>query len=111
MIKKKQKEYYRSLQISDKKGNSTTFIGFMLLTIKEAMADFIRDVRPGPQNTESRLSLAKQHFGKAFFTRKDYMQFHKIISSATASRDLLSGIKNKLLQKSGHKALTRYKFK
>ncbi len=111
MIKKKQKEYYRALQLSDRKGNSTAFIEFMLITIKDAMEDFIKNARPGPQNSKTRLSLAKQNFGKQFFSRKDYIQFHKIISSATASRDLLFGAKNKILQKSGHKALTRYRFK
>ena len=111
MIKRKQKKYYRALQLSDKKGNSSPFIEFMLITIKEAMEDFIKDARPEPQNSETRLSLAKQNFTRQFFSRKDYILFHKTISSATASRDLLSGVKNRILQKSGHKALTRYRFK
>ena len=57
-----------------------------------------KDTRPSPQTCKTRLTSAQQYFGKTFFSRKEYMQFHKDISSATASRDLLFGIKNKILR-------------
>ncbi len=110
LIKRKQKDYYHALEASDKKGASTFFIEFMLAIIREAMEEFIKDIRPSPQTHKTRLASAQQHFSKTFFSRKEYIQFHKNISSATASRDLSFGIKNKILQKSGQKALTRYKF-
>ncbi len=110
LIKKNKQAYYRALAASDKNGDSTVFIEFMLAIIKEAMAEFIKDIRVVTQTLETRLLSAAGHFGKAIFSRKEYMQFHKDIASATASRDLLAGIKNKMLQKSGRLALTRYKF-
>jgi Fic family protein len=110
MVKIKQKEYYRALALSDKKGNSTPFIEFMLKTILQCLEEFIKDIRLSPQNSQTRLSFAQEHFSKSFFSRKDYMLLHKTISSATASRDLSFGVKNKLLKKSGQKALTMYQF-
>lgn len=111
LIKRKQEAYYHALKVSDKKGASTFFIKFMLTIIQEAMEEFVKDTRPLPQTYKTRLTSAQQHFSKTFFSRKEYMQFHKNISSATASRDLLFGTKGKILQKSGQKALTLYKFK
>ncbi|MNY32075.1 hypothetical protein D3C86_1662680 [compost metagenome] len=42
------------------------------------------------------------------FTRKDYMQVFKEISSATASRDLKTGVDSNYFQKSGDKKNTLY---
>jgi predicted HTH transcriptional regulator len=42
------------------------------------------------------------------FTRKDYMNVFKDISSATASRDLLLGVKLKWIVKFGTKNKTSY---
>ncbi|MFH2084989.1 MAG: Fic family protein, partial [Candidatus Omnitrophota bacterium] len=110
LIKDKQKEYYEALSTSDQKGESTVFIEFMLMIIKDAIEEFVKEIRTAPQTCKTRLASAVQHFAKVFFSRKEYMQFHKDISSATASRDLLFGIKNKILKKSGCASLTRYKF-
>jgi predicted HTH transcriptional regulator len=50
-------------------------------------------------------------YGKIEFSGKEYMNLFKEISSATASRDLKSGVENGLLIKSGDKKLTIYKVK
>ncbi|RMH64552.1 MAG: Fic family protein, partial [Calditrichaeota bacterium] len=42
------------------------------------------------------------------FTRKDYMNIFKDISTATASRDLKKGIELKLFKKEGKKNKTKY---
>ena len=42
------------------------------------------------------------------FSRKDYMNVFKDISSATASRDLKKGVELKLLKKSGEQNKTVY---
>ena len=42
------------------------------------------------------------------FQRKDYMQIHSSISTATASRDLKVGVRNGLFKKEGDKRLTTY---
>lgn len=45
---------------------------------------------------------------KIEFTRKDYMDVFKDISSATASRDLKNGVKINLFVKIGEKNKTKY---
>jgi len=111
IVKNKQKQYYRALAQSDKTGSSTKFIEFMLQAIYLATQTFFKDFRSSPQTAKSRIMLARDHFKKQTFSRKDYLSFHKNISSATASRDLLYGAKHKLLKKSGQKALTKYSTK
>ncbi len=44
------------------------------------------------------------------FTRKEYCQLFKTISSATASRDLKRGVSEGNLKKYGEKNQTQYKF-
>ncbi len=46
--------------------------------------------------------------GKAAFTRKDYMNVFKDISSATASRDLKKGVELNLFHNTGNKNRTVY---
>ena len=47
--------------------------------------------------------------GKKEFTRKDYMNVFKNISSSTASRDLAKGVERKILSKIGIMNKTVYK--
>ena len=46
---------------------------------------------------------------KSEFSRKDYMDIFKDISSATASRDLKNGVKMNLFEKIGELNKTKYK--
>lgn len=110
LIKEKQKSYYKVLEECDSCGDSTAFIEFLLNLILISLKELKMDVTVENQTAESRLELAKKQFGKTNFSRKTYMLFHKTISSATASRDLKSGIDLKLLLKQGEKARTEYKF-
>ena len=110
IIREKQKEYYKVLAQADKAGDSTRFIEFMLKVIFQAAREFLANVKPQTETAKTRLKLAGDHFQKNPFSRKDYLAFHKNISTATASRDLLFGVKRKILQKSGSKALTIYQF-
>ena len=50
-------------------------------------------------------------FQNQTFTRKDYLNIFKKISSATASRDLKFAVENKLITKEGDKRTTVYKKK
>lgn len=109
-IKKKQREYYTVLAQADKAGESTCFIEFMLKIILLSIQEFLATARPQPLTAKGRLELAQKHFQKKRFFRKDYLRLHKNISSATASRDLLLGVKQKFLIKTGLKALTSYQF-
>lgn len=110
LIQEKQKEYYSVLEACDANGQSTFFIEFLLTLIKSAIDDFTRHISVKPQTPHSRLAFAKTRFSDNAFSRKEYMSLHKLISSATASRDLKFGIENHILLKKGERALTKYRF-
>lgn len=107
LISKSQEEYYRVLSLCDKLGNSTKFIEYMLSVVNETLADLIGNAHSVSMSQVDRL----EHFcslKKESFTRKDYMQVFKHLSTASASRDLKSGIEKNLFSKSGDKRLSIY---
>lgn len=110
LIKQRQEEYYSKLSESDKKGNSTPFIEFMLGIILNALEELLQS-----QNkilrTEDRIALFKEKIGQNKFNRKDYLQNFKNISAPTASRDLKWAVEQGILNKSGEMRLTEYLFK
>ena len=111
LIEKNQKQYYASLEKSDKVGESTLFVEFMLDIINEALKEMSSDLIGATDSYQSRIQYAKQYFIKKFFTRKDYIKLFKNISSATASRDLKYGVLKNKLRKYGERNQSRYKFK
>lgn len=111
VIRDDQKGYYSALEKADKSGESTLFIEFCLEAILKSLTGFLDQLKPGPLTVESRLEKAGSKFSKNWFSRKEYINFFKTISSATASRDLLFGVDSKILEKRGDKALTEYRFK
>ncbi len=111
LIKTRQKQYYEALESSDKSGHSTTFIEFSLLAIRDALDDFASKIKIEPVTPDSRLKSAQDFFGKRDFSRKDYLGFFKGLSTASASRDLTLGVREKILSRSGSKATTRYRYK
>lgn len=110
LIKEHQQDYYSALSQSDRAGESTVFIEFMLKIIHQALKEYGQDIGRSPKDAESRLSYAKAFIKKESFSRKEYMDIHKNISQATASRDLLFGIENNILQKQGSKNQTLYSY-
>lgn len=110
LIKQKQNEYYNKLSESDKKGNSTPFVEFMLGIISESL-DGLLQSQSVTLHTEDRIRLFKDKIGKNKFSRKDYMQSFKNISAPTASRDLKWATEQDLLYKFGTLRLTEYQFK
>ncbi len=110
LIKQQQSEYYNKLSESDKKGNSTPFIEFMLGIISQSL-DTLLQSQSITLHTEDRIRLFKDKIGKNTFSRKDYMQSFKNISAPTASRDLKWAVDQNLLSKSGTLRLTEYQFK
>ena len=107
LISKKQKEYYEVLSKSDKVGNSTSFIEFMLNIINDSLAQLLQyksRIMTGIDRIDYYLSI-----GQKEFSRKDYMNVFKDISSATASRDLNKAIKLKKIIQYGDKNTTKYK--
>lgn len=108
IIKDRQQQYYDVLEISDREGKSTKFIEFILQAIKESLADLLKT-----QNRiftlEDRIDYFLSIYQEDYFSRKDYMDIFRDISSSTASRDLKYGVANNLINKEGDKRTTRYK--
>ncbi|GAA4900336.1 Fic family protein [Flaviramulus aquimarinus] len=107
LISKDQDKYYKALSESDKSGQSTAFIEYMLnvidITISELL-NFNNRTLSEKDRLEYFVSLSKTEF-----SRKDYMNVFKAISSATASRDLKQGLELNLFKKIGEKNKTVYK--
>lgn len=109
LISKNQKKYYKALAESDKAGNSTKFIEYMLEVIDSSLEELLQ-YNNRPFKVSDRLTYFIS-LNKNEFTRKDYMNVFKDISSATASRDLDKGIKLKLIKKLGDKNQSKYKIR
>lgn len=109
IIKKKQAAYYLALSNSDKNGNSTVFVEFMLAVLNEAMEELLLIQQPTLLGND-RISLFKSHIGSIVFSRQDYLQHFKNISPPTASRDLKGAVDKKILKKEGDKRTTLYHF-
>jgi Fic family protein len=107
IIHKTQSEYYHALSQSDKSGNSTPFIEYMLTVIDDSLFKML-DFKSRILNTEDRLTYFSE-LNKTEFSRKDYMNVFKEISSATASRDLKQGVELGLFDKEGDKTKTIYR--
>lgn len=109
LISKDQEKYYKALAESDKSGKSTTFIEYMLNVIDISISDLL-DFNNRTLNEKDRLEYYSS-LNKTEFTRKDYMDIFKNISSATASRDLKKGVELGLFEKIGEKNKTIYRLK
>jgi Fic family protein len=110
LVRDHQQEYYDVLGESDEQGESTSFIEFSLKVIYEALFSYSKTAPTLSKDYMSRLLYAKGKMPKVWFSRKDYIGIHKDISTATASRDLLSGIKKGILKKKGDKNQIQYFF-
>jgi Fic family protein len=111
LIKENQKTYYAALELSDKSGDSTVFVEFSLSMIHEALENFVAVFKPEPLTSQSRLEIARNHFSNQSFSRKQYLDYFKTISTATASRDLKLGVDQKILSKTGEKSVTVYQYR
>lgn len=110
LIKEKQKEYYIALGKSDKTGESTLFIEFMLGIIKESLEDLLKTQNVALTNLD-RISIYSSIIKGEYFNRKDYLRNFKEISPATASRDLQFAVENGIIEKNGDKNTTKYKYR
>ena len=107
IIAKSQKGYYNSLAQSDKKGESSSFILFMLNVLNEALEPYLNQ-KEITLKAKDRIQIFLEQVNSEF-TRSDYLKYFKSISSPTASRDLASAVKSKLIEKQGDKRNTKYK--
>ena len=107
IISKNQTAYYNALSASDKEGKSTKFIEYMLSIMDQSLSELL-------ENTAKKLSEEDriQFFIENVvddFSRKDYLNYFKDISSATASRDLKKAVEMGLITKKGDKKTTTYR--
>lgn len=109
IIHKKQKEYYEILEKCDKYGDSTDFIEFSLQNILKSLESYAVTYQPTKPKISDRIKQAIEHFGNKSFSRKDYLNFHKGLSTATASRDLQQAVESGLLTRIGDKSQAVYK--
>ncbi|QQV74997.1 hypothetical protein H6P87_00542 [Rickettsia tillamookensis] len=110
LIRNNQSEYYSVLSKCDKLGESTLFIEFMLDKIVVALRLYSNNITYEASTPLYRIEFAKVNLIDKWFSRKDYTNVHKNISTATASRDLLYGLEHKLLISKGDKNQTYYRF-
>jgi len=108
LISQTQQDYYKALAESDKAGKSTTFIEYMLDVIDKSLNELL-SYNNRIMSDIDRLEYFSS-LGKNEFSRKDYMDVFKNISSATASRDLMKGVALNLLVKTGDKNKTVYRY-
>ncbi len=107
LISKDQEKYYNALSESDKSGKSTRFIEYMLNVIDISISELL-NFNNRTLNEKNRLEYFSS-LNKIEFTRKDYMDIFKDISTATASRDLKKGVELNLFEKIGKMNKTKYK--
>ena len=82
----------------------------MLNIILQALENLLK-TQNRTLTAEDRIELFKDKIRQQQFSRKDYLQNFKEISQATASRDLRWAVEQEILEKSGDKRLTKYRFK
>lgn len=106
LISQTQGDYYKSLAMSDKAGKSTFFIEYMLHVINKSLESVLS------YNNRILKEIDRlEHFitlGMKEFTRKDYMNVFKDLSSATASRDLKKGVELDMFESIGSMNKTKY---
>lgn len=109
LIKVRQAEYYEALEKSDQTGNSTLFIVFMLEIILDSLDELLGLQKVKPRNSD-RLEIFAAEIKSDYFTRKDYLLRFREISTATGSRDLKFGVDQGIIEKSGDKNSSKYRF-
>jgi Fic family protein len=91
----------------DNNGDSTEFIEYMLGIIDSSLNELLglnNRLVTDIERIDYFISL-----GKTDFTRKDYMNVFRNLSSSTASRDLKKGVDLNLFTRTGDKNKTLYK--
>lgn len=110
LIRNNQSEYYSVLSKCDKLGESTLFIEFMLDKIVAALKLYSNNITYEASTPLYRIEFAKVNLIDKWFSRKDYTNIHKNISTATASRDLLYGLEQGILESKGNKNQSYYRY-
>jgi Fic family protein len=111
LIRERLQEYYGALAKGDDTGDCTVFVAFILAQIEKSLKQLIEETRGVTLTAGNRLGIARTAFGEKTFSRKEYQNLLKTISTATASRDLHQGVMMGLLKRTGDKRTSVYQFK
>ena len=111
-IHRREPAYHAALDYADRRGDCGGFIVYLLERIEEALEELLT-ARDPVSNSHDRITsflLQRQHgTGKEQpFRRKDYMDFHPWLSTATATRDLKVALSAGLLGAEGSGRSVRY---
>lgn len=109
LISKNQDNYYAALSMSDKQGKSTIFIEFMLNIIYQSLSELTNYNNRIIKDTDRIDYFINKNINE--FSRKDYLNIFKELSTASASRDLKKGVELGYFEKIGDKKLTIYRLK
>lgn len=107
LISKNQTAYYHALSASDKEGKSTKFIEYMLSIIDQSLDELLKNTTKKLSDEDRIQIFIENHVEE--FTRKDYLNYFKDVSTATASRDLKKAVEMGIIFKNGDKKTTKYK--
>ncbi|GAB6091696.1 Fic family protein [Spirochaeta dissipatitropha] len=110
LIKDNQEKYYHALGISDKAGESTSFIEFMLDIINSSLQETINE-SSSVNNDYNKRSEYALNILNDWFDRKEYILVCKGISTATASRDLKQLLEDNKIESTGTGRMTKYRKK
>lgn len=110
LVKENQEGYYNALIKSQTNKNSNYFVEFSLKLILEALRTYKAN-QQNFSNGRDRVLSVKSVFKTKLFSRSMYMKAIGVTSSATASRDLAEAAELGILESTGEKNQTKYKFK
>ena len=110
MIFKKRTKYYQEIRSAQEREDSVGFALFMLEQIECSLKSLWKTSRVISRTYTDRITIAQHEFKEKEFTRQQYQQLFKTISSATASRDLAKSTDEKILHRMGDKRTARYQF-
>lgn len=110
LVKDNQDGYYSALIKSQTNKNSNYFVEFSLKLILESLKNY-KSQQQNFKNGRDRILSVKSTFKNKLFSRSMYMRAIGVTSAATASRDLTEAAELGILESTGEKNQTKYKFK
>ncbi|HRD54296.1 MAG TPA: Fic family protein [Flavobacteriales bacterium] len=104
-IHQREPAYHAALDYADRRGDCGGFIVYLLERIEEALAELLT-ARDPVSSAKDRIASFLIHRQRGNgqdrpFRRKDYMDFHPWLSTATATRDLKEAVQSRTMRTSG----------